>query len=90
MLKIKDNVNLRKLKKYGFVRCEPDEYYRSKEDENEKSARYIYWENGFGVMDIEESTRRIWAISNYDILFDLITDGLVEKIEEKGLEDANK
>ena len=84
MLKIKDNVDLKELEKFGFTRYEPDEYYRVDEDECNKSARYILWENDFGTMDIEEDTRRIWTISsNYDILFDLIQAGLVEKVEEK-------
>ena len=80
MLKIKDTVDLKELEKFGFTRCEPDEYYNVDEERN-LSTRYILWENGYGTMDVEEDTRKIWAISNYDVLFDLIQAGLVEKVE---------
>lgn len=82
MLKIKDGVDLKELEKFGFVRCESDEYYNVDEERN-LSVKYIYWENGFGTMDIDEGTREIWSISsNYDILFDLIQAGLVKKVGE--------
>jgi hypothetical protein len=82
MLKLKDNVNLKELEKFGFTRCEPDEYYNVDEERN-KSVKYIYWENGFGTMDIDADTREIWGISSSkgDILFDLIQAELVEKVK---------
>lgn len=83
MLKIKDNIDLKELEKFGFDRCEPDEYFCiGKDDDN--SAKYILWdlESKQGTMTINENTRKIWSISsNYDILFDLIQAGLVEKVE---------
>ena len=83
MLKIKDSIDLRELEKFGFTRCEPDEYYNADEERN-ASTKYILWENGYGTIDIDEDTRKIWSISsNYDILFDLIQAGLVEKVEKK-------
>ena len=84
MLKIKDNVDLKELKKFGFVRCEPDEYYNVQENEDGyiKETVWMLWENDFGTMSVSENTRKIWGISvnQGNILYDLIQAGLVEKV----------
>ena len=84
MLKIKDEVDLKELEKYGFTRSEPEDYFTPGIDENEKTALWIFWEsNGLGTIDINEKTRVILGISSKfnDVLYDLIQDGLVEKVK---------
>ena len=78
MLKIKDNVDLKELEKFGFVKIE-DEYIYRKGTTWEVLVviiknKYIYVEreqpDWFGAI-IED---------RLDILFDLIQAGLVEKV----------
>ena len=73
MLKIKDNVDLKELIKYGFTTkmYEPFEY--------------IFITNGLGIFE-KNPDRRIEVRNGFDIvdleiLYDLIKDGLVEKVE---------
>lgn len=80
MLKIKDNVNLKELEKYGF------EHYtmiyikkikRSNETLKEEKDIYVEEENREisihkGLFNIDEEL---------DIIYDLIKAGLVEKVE---------
>lgn len=83
MLKIKDDVDLNELKKFGF-----EEGGWMREDR-------IMWTcynltNGGGPLTVDGKTRKIgfntyqggvWA--KIDILFDLIQAGLVEKVKSK-------
>ena len=80
MLKIKDNVDLKELKKFGFVETKDEYIYRN--DETWESVkvqiknRYIYYELeefGFYGAIIEDFLYK---------LFDLIQAGLVEKVVE--------
>ena len=68
MLKIKDNVDLKELEKYGFKFIYGNSYYNKK-------------------VRINSNTRKIRIVpdgSPYEIdaIYDLIKDGLVEKVEE--------
>lgn len=63
MLKIKDSVDLRKLKKYNFALNYIDIF----------SDREIYFE----LKDNEHIREK-----QYEILYDLIQDGLVEKVND--------
>ena len=71
MLKIKDNVDLKELEKFGFVK-------------NNNSYNYNW--KGFIVMFVYEQDKRIYKYldgysdPDYDVLFDLISAGLVEKV----------
>ena len=75
MLKIKDNVDLKELEKYGFYETE-----------------YTYIKNGElqEATSVHKDTKTIYPTydSGYtfyvssDILYDLIKDGLVEKVED--------
>ena len=83
MLKIKDNVDLKELEKYGFVSGVLDYAYKTFEDSN-------YADVQFRIM----SDRRIYLVDDEDIynggnknvfdmltlLYDLIKDNLVEKV----------
>lgn len=86
MLKIKDNVDLKELEKFGF------EYQKNKYQENNK---YIYkipvnilmqslpYKI---VLSVNIFTRELKISANwkaYDLLYDLIEKGLVEKVSDK-------
>lgn len=77
MLRVKDNVDLKELEKYGFIK---DNY----------NVLYNYQQNRFTGIRVEIETRRIGIYNSADIiveketltkLYDLIKDGLVEKAE---------
>lgn len=86
MLKIKDNINLKELERFGFNFVEnfwlgqvPDNYYHYDSDRIIK-------------INIEENSRCINIIGNggyncdpdcVDVLFDLIQAGLVEKVRSE-------
>lgn len=69
MLKIKDNVDLKELEKYEFER---------------KQYFYLSYEYEIWGVRIEETTRKISLLPNadLDLLYDLIKDGLVEKVND--------
>ena len=82
MLKIKDNVDLKELEKFGF---EYKEY-------SLKSSNYKFYDftpnNSISVIQIEITSRLIYLNDNnkYDGLskiYDLIQAGLVERVEDK-------
>lgn len=81
MLKIKDNVNLRELKEYGF---EERSFYYSKilefkyhkvKIEIEKDTRYLIIQNDYYDND--------FACYVPSILYNLIIAGLIEKVDDK-------
>jgi len=78
MLKIKDNVDLKELKKYGFEYKVEDEYYE---------LNVCKATDGFNGFVIYKGTRHIYNYSacendTLDTLYDLIQAGLVEKVGE--------
>ena len=76
MLKIKDNVDLKELEKYGFKK----KYYNGSKSlvlECEKNEIHNYQDIVF-----ELPSRKLGFCNwGYDILFDLIINGLVEKCQ---------
>lgn len=89
MLKIKDNLDLKELEKYGF------------EVFGENTARKIYYKSYNGISNEDDTWlciehREIWFIENgakesneryfgnpqFDTLYDLIKADLVEKVKE--------
>lgn len=93
MLKIKDNVDLKELEKYGFVCCKRNDYgtitkenvYRNDkedinifiDDNNEYIPRVLYMMDG--ISSYQESP--CFTFSN--TLYDLIKADLVEKVSDK-------
>ena len=87
MLKIKDNVDLKELEKYGFdgfSKLENDHYCIQDNDDWFPSGLIIDMEtkeilllNGEYDIPIKQFTGK-----HTTILYDLIKDGLVEKVEE--------
>ncbi|MBQ8473170.1 MAG: hypothetical protein IJ501_06675 [Bacilli bacterium] len=82
MLKIKDNVDLKELEKYGFVYfingCRT--YGYSYEALNGGYSIIIEKNNEFPNYP---NKRKIPLNIPQDLLYDLIKDGLVEKVEDK-------
>lgn len=91
MLKIKDNVDLKVLEKYGFKKIEKAGilkrfYYelqvQNKYDDTEYSSIYV---SGMRYLEVEnENTLGVSTMCvldhTLDILYNLIQDGLVEKV----------
>ena len=75
MLKIKDNVDLKELEKYGFeyeqgiIIKEHGSYYKYATSIDKINRTITPYCAGFSYYD-------------YEIIYDLIKDGLVEKVEE--------
>ena len=71
MLKTKDNVDLKELEKYGF---KYEQYY-------EYGKYYLLRRNGKVIIRIVERKLKLHSNNKtYSTLYDLIKDGLVEKI----------
>lgn len=73
MLKIKDNVDLKELEKYGFIKPTYYKNYICGELEINEWRRLLYC--------VETDTLSV-EIYDLDTLYDLIKDGLVEKVSE--------
>ena len=71
MLKIKDNVDLKELEKFGFKK---KYYYNAYVLESENNKHDIVFEL--------PSRKLAFCNWSYDILYNLIQAGLVEKVEE--------
>ena len=83
MLKIKENIDLKELEKYGF------EHHRLIYTKDIKKAEY---DEAYRTIHVEEMNRRIsispqrkgfysFNVDNeLDVVYDLIKDGLVEKV----------
>ena len=95
MLKIKDEVDLKELEKFGFRNTKDNTYFI-----NEPNDDFDSFETGilinpagqfekneimFEINDIDNSEVKcdIDVLSRIDTLYDLITAGLVEKREEE-------
>lgn len=93
MLKIKDNVNLKELEKYGF-----DSYILKNVGSKYHNVReYLYFDKTIGwyliifesdrliQIQIDELNYKDVPYSNLFVekLYDLIKDGLVEKVDDK-------
>ena len=98
MLKIKDNVDLKELEKYGFKILydentgQPKELFKQYYGWFYERRTKISFKKGF-VLDLSFPKKKIWLSNFYkydtndlhlwqDTLYDLIKDGLVEKVEE--------
>ncbi len=81
MLKIRDDVELKQLEKFGFslMECDGDIYY-TKQFEFDNSFR-IYWiSTKTRIIEIEYSINNDFLLLD-DTIYDLIQAGLVEKVE---------
>ena len=84
MLKIKDNVDLKELEKFGFKECpfyyftniNKDMYYEDEDIAINKKNRQIYM-----IIDDEVYEMNL-GIKSFDYLYDLIKADLVEKVDD--------
>jgi len=87
MLKIKDNIDLKELEKYEELECMIPEVYgfNMKYENTYTDKKCIYStdrEDLYCELDIMEDGE-IRASCYLDLIYDLIKDGLVEKVEDK-------
>jgi hypothetical protein len=79
MLKIKDNVDLKELEKFGFINADEKYYPTKKNDLIDRKSKNIY------ICKDREITQMIYDEYDeidLDIIYDLIKADLVEKVEE--------
>ena len=85
MLKIKDNVELKELEKFGFEtsKCPSGNIRYRKTIYKDGDMDYIYLD----IFDCDREFHSLWGtiyktFIDIEFLFDLIQAGLVEKVEE--------
>lgn len=76
MLKIKDNVDLKELEKYGFKLNSDEEYQLTVEKDNVRTIIVVEYERTIYLQSIG------YVVQDIDILYDLIKADLVEKVKE--------
>ena len=73
MLRIKDDVDLKELEKFGFEYNEGENWYESRDiSKHNYNVIYVF------VNDNKE----LWTNGMNDTIFDLIQAGLVEKVDD--------
>ena len=84
MLKIRDGVDLKVLEKYGAIYVTKEYYFKINDSEyleipaNKESKFYKQVR-----LYIEDEYYNCWtSVNSFDKLYDLIKDGLVEKVED--------
>lgn len=94
MLKIKDNIDLKELEKFGFVYEEDDvteeddkepvilKYYRYGKDYKDY---WIYVDIDTRILDDEYADKIFAEIVPADLIYDLIQANLVEKVSDKNV-----
>ena len=97
MLKIKDNVDLKELEKFGFVRTNDTTYFKLEENNNWKEFESVIIVNPLNreipneivyytdtlTDGIELDENNMQLVSTMDTLYDLVKADLVEKVEDK-------
>lgn len=87
MLKIRDNVDLKELEKYGNFEIKSVIYKDGKPIEEPSLQWLSHWEKSdahgfFEYIEINLGTKEIRCNGCLDILYDLIKADLVEKVEK--------
>lgn len=80
MLKIKDNVDLKELEKFGFKTMSLYDWYEKEVSYNWNDKMWIYVKKGTHIIQV--STYDGYDVNLDDTLYDLIKADLVEKIED--------
>ena len=81
MLKIKDDVDLKELEKYGFKKEPTKSYYYKEIDEQIYIEIQIFNTDEYiRPREININTEHGSFFNNLELLYDLIKDGLVEKV----------
>lgn len=80
MLKIKDNINLKELEKYGFKDFSGGKYYMRYGDVYSDDLIFDIWCSD-RILQIE--TPLVAVFEKFpDFIFDMIKDGIVEKVSD--------
>lgn len=80
MLKIKDNVDLKELEKFGFEKCEEECNYWKYIFLNKYGDELQYWiDIDTRIIEFASQDCKVYKIDT--TLYDLIQDGLVEKVD---------
>lgn len=97
MLKIKDNVDLKELEKFGFKKLNDSDMQPYGFELNVEDSAYSNWsDNGFAMLEVDgfdfngkkDRILHLYTTTNdevwwdIDVIFDLISAGLVEKVVE--------
>ena len=77
MLKIKDNIDLKELEKFGFKAYDYVLFYEYHSKNNYKDTIMLNMKNKRLLF------YQTYNGKSYDVLYDLIQAGLVEKVEDK-------
>lgn len=75
MLKIKDNVDMKELEKFGFKYYEHEFEWYNERYTNIAILDDKHWDKG------NRGICNVWSTKDLEILFDLIQAGLVEKVK---------
>ncbi len=83
MLKIRNDIDLEELKKYGF-KLEPEHqfYYKELDSDIEIEIQRVKNDPVFKYKEIGINAEHGIYLNELDILYDLIQNNLVEKVEE--------
>ena len=97
MLKIRDEVELKELEKFGFIKTGNGTYFKTELNNNWEEyetgiivnplnrscyRELVYYSNSI-TDGIELDEDSLQLVSTLDTLYDLIQAGLVEKVEDK-------
>lgn len=84
MLKIKESVNLNELEKYGFDFDGKDWFYKIDESETLEipTKRESEFYRQLRLLITDEYYNCWTGDNSFDILYDLIKDGLVERVDD--------
>ena len=83
MLKIKDNVDLKELEKYGFEKDEElSDMFQTVYSAKQEYQKICFCIDEDKIIYLYEPFNSNTFIIKTNVLYDLIKDGLVEKVEE--------
>lgn len=86
MLKIKDDVDLKELEKFGFEYNENEKEYHKKISDSEiiEIQKWGHEQKNQIHLFIDDEYYNCWTNDNsFDLIFDLIQAGLVEKVGDE-------
>lgn len=83
MLKIKDNIDLKDLEKYGFRYCELETNNYCWVFYFDDEFNLTIYENNKSLEIGKDAKANYSSVDNLDILYDLIQAGLVEKVKDE-------
>ena len=85
MLKLKYNVELKELEKFGFVKIENHSYELPRFSDNLVGLTFSKWTDGEWLLSLANvRNANLYEISErLDTIYDLIQAGLIEKVQKE-------